>query len=133
MAASRKQTKPVRHSGLNEILAACSTPPTTAIDARLAQLAAGDTADREELVALACERMFEMAHRMLGRCPKVRRYEDTDDVVQNALVRLHRALASMSLESIGQFIGLAALQIRRRQRCRRRPANRRLRPRPAPA
>ena len=91
-----------------------ATPsPGPRLDAWLARLTAGDVSARDELVALACERMRAMAHRMLGRYPTVRRYDDSDDVAQNALVRLHRALATVSPESADQFFGLAALQIRR--------------------
>ena len=79
----------------------------------LARLAAGDQSARDELVEIACGRMRELAHRMLVRYPAVRRYDDTDDVVQNALVRLHRALAAVAPESPERFLGLAALQIRR--------------------
>lgn len=85
----------------------------TSLGDALARLAAGDEAARDELVAGACGRMREMAHRMLRGYPTVRRYDDTDDVVQNALVRLHRALSAVRPESPERFLGLAALQIRR--------------------
>ena len=41
------------------------------------------------------------------------RWEQTDDVVQNALVRLRRALETTSPESVRSFVNLAAVQIRR--------------------
>lgn len=86
-------------------------PP--ALEACLSRLAAGDPTARDELVALACERMRVLAHRMLGRYRTVRRYDDTDDVVQNALMRLHRSLVNVVPKSPERFAGLAALQIRR--------------------
>jgi RNA polymerase sigma-70 factor (ECF subfamily) len=43
----------------------------------------------------------------------VRRWEETDDVLQNALLRLHRALREVALPSARDFFRLAALQIRR--------------------
>jgi RNA polymerase sigma-70 factor (ECF subfamily) len=45
--------------------------------------------------------------------PRLRRWEQTDDVLQNALLRLHRSLAEVRPESVRHFIGLAATQIRR--------------------
>ena len=43
----------------------------------------------------------------------MRRWEETDDVLQNALVRLRRALEHTSPESVRSFVNLAAVQIRR--------------------
>ena len=50
---------------------------------------------------------------MLHGYPGVHRWEETDDVLQNALVRLHRALATVKPQSPRQFYGLATMQIRR--------------------
>lgn len=87
--------------------------PQPSVEACLARLAAGDGTAADALIELACGRMRAIAHRMLGRYPSVRRYDDTDDVVQNSLLRLHRALNSVSPETPERFLGLAALQIRR--------------------
>lgn len=88
-------------------------PGNASLEACLDRLAAGDAGARDDLIAVACERMRAIAHRMLGRFPTVRRYDDTDDVMQNALVRLHRALGSVTPASPERLLGLAALQIRR--------------------
>ena len=79
----------------------------------LARLAAGDQSARDELVEIACGRMRELAHRMLVRYPAVRRYDDTDDVVQNASLRLYRAMGEIVPTDSRGLLGLAALQIRR--------------------
>jgi len=50
---------------------------------------------------------------MLGTFPGVRRWSETDDVLQSALLRLHRSLGSVQPSSSKEFYGLAALQIRR--------------------
>jgi RNA polymerase sigma-70 factor (ECF subfamily) len=50
---------------------------------------------------------------MLRRFPQVRRWEETDDVLQNAMVRLRRALETTSPVSVRSFVNLAALQVRR--------------------
>ena len=43
----------------------------------------------------------------------MRRWEQTDDVLQNALLRLHRSLKEVKPNSVPEFLGLAATQIRR--------------------
>jgi RNA polymerase sigma factor (sigma-70 family) len=50
---------------------------------------------------------------MLHRCPRVQRWEETDDVFVEAVARLHRALAEVEPESTQHFYNLAATQIRR--------------------
>jgi RNA polymerase sigma factor (sigma-70 family) len=50
---------------------------------------------------------------MLRTYPGVRRWEQTDDVLQNALIRLCHALGALTPESPRHFYSLAALQIRR--------------------
>ena len=49
---------------------------------------------------------------MLGRFPNVRRWADTDDVLQNAQLRLLHALETVRPDSTRRFFGLAAKQIR---------------------
>ena len=50
---------------------------------------------------------------MLRSFPTVKRWSQTDDVLQNAMIRLHRSLGEVKPESPRQFYGLAATQIRR--------------------
>jgi RNA polymerase sigma-70 factor (ECF subfamily) len=50
---------------------------------------------------------------MLDDYSRVRRYEETDDVMQNALLRLDRALSAVAPASEADFFRLAAAQIRR--------------------
>jgi RNA polymerase sigma factor (sigma-70 family) len=73
----------------------------------------GDRAARDELLAYAMERLCRLTRKMLAGYPGVRRWEDTDDVLQNALLRLCRALEEVHPESAREFFQLAALQIRR--------------------
>jgi RNA polymerase sigma factor (sigma-70 family) len=69
---------------------------------------------REELLTYSCGRLRRLAHRLLQGFPEVRRHEDTDDVLQNALIKLGRALDVLPpRKSVAEFIGLAALQVRR--------------------
>jgi len=70
-------------------------------------------AAREGLVALAAVRMQALAHRMVSGAARVRRWEETDDVVQGAMLRLHRALRAVTPNDTQHFLRLAALQVRR--------------------
>ncbi len=95
-----------------------STPATDAtlcraLEAGFDALRGGDPAARERIVELMTERMRSMAHRMLRSYKAVRRWDDTDDVVQNASLRFLRALDETVPESPKHLVNLAALQIRR--------------------
>jgi RNA polymerase sigma factor (sigma-70 family) len=83
----------------------------------LEQLRQGDQAAaaeaRNEVINHAAERLEALARRMLRHYPRLRRWEQTGDVLQSAVLRLHRALATVRPESPAQFYGLAAAQIRR--------------------
>src|SRR3954451_11884248 len=86
---------------------------TTLIGQLLGRLRAGDGAARDQLLGLACRRLGRLAHRMLRDFPGVARWEGTDDVLQNATLRLCRALKDATPESPRSFFNLAAVQIRR--------------------
>ena len=86
---------------------------TTDARALLDRLRAGDSSARDLLIALAQGRFVALARAMLRRYPHVRRWEETDDLLQAALVRLHRSLAEVRPEDVPHFDNLAAAQIRR--------------------
>ncbi len=67
---------------------------------------------RGELIGRACERLRRLTRRMLPPDDRLRRFEDTDDVLQNAALRLWRALESVPLTSVAEFLRLAAWHIR---------------------
>ena len=73
----------------------------------------GDAEARNELIRSVCRRLELMAHRMLAQYPRVQRWADTGDVLQNSLMRLLRSLEEVEIESLADFFGLAATQIRR--------------------
>jgi RNA polymerase sigma factor (sigma-70 family) len=83
------------------------------IQACLERLRRGDQSAQSALLECACDRLVRLARRMLKGFPRVHRWEETDDVLQNALVRLRRALETTSPASVQSFINLAAVQIRR--------------------
>lgn len=73
----------------------------------------GDIAARESLLNHACDRLLRLTRKMFHTYPNLRRWEQTDDVFQNSMIRLHRALAEVRLESVRHFFNLAAVQVRR--------------------
>jgi len=78
--------------------------------------AAARAAARDEVIAVACERLRLLTHRMLRDYPGVHRWEQTDDVMQNAVLRLCRALNDVPLATPQDFFRVAALQVRRELR-----------------
>jgi RNA polymerase sigma-70 factor (ECF subfamily) len=77
------------------------------------QMQSGDPNAREELIRTSLGRLERLARKMLRGFPGVARWEDTGDVLQNALIRLDRALHAVTPGSGREFIGLAAEMIRR--------------------
>jgi RNA polymerase sigma factor (sigma-70 family) len=73
----------------------------------------GDKGAKSLLVDHACERLLKLTRKMFRGFPGLRRWEQTDDVFQNAIIRLHRALASVEIDSVRHFFYLAAEQVRR--------------------
>jgi len=73
----------------------------------------GDPRAKTLLLDHACDRLLRLTRKMFRNYPTLRRWEATDDVFQGALVRLHRALGSVDLQSVRHFFNLAGVQIRR--------------------
>jgi RNA polymerase sigma factor (sigma-70 family) len=88
-----------------------SQPGVTAV--LIQRLAARDRSAVEELIEHSIDRLRRLARKMLREDPKVRRWEQTDDVLQNACLRLCRALEKVSPDSPKGFFKLAAAMIRR--------------------
>jgi RNA polymerase sigma factor (sigma-70 family) len=79
----------------------------------LDRLTAGDDSAREQLLEICDRRLRELASRLLGKFSKVRRQDDTDDVAQNAALRLYRALQETVPKSPRGLMGLMSVQIQR--------------------
>ncbi len=73
----------------------------------------GDDTSPEVLLTNANERLLRLARRLKRDFPTVGRWEQTEDVLQNALVRLYQSLKTVEIQSSLHFHRLAALQIRR--------------------
>lgn len=86
---------------------------TIYVQSCLDRLARGDESARAELFERTCERLRGLARKMLRNYPRVQRWEETSDVLQNAVLRLDRALKQMNVKTSRDYFGLAALNIRR--------------------
>ncbi len=90
---------------------------TAVLQSWLEQLKSADGARADEarraVINHAGERLEKLARKMLTNYPRLRRWEQTGDVLQNALLRLHRSLSTIRPDSVRQFYGLAATMIRR--------------------
>jgi RNA polymerase sigma-70 factor (ECF subfamily) len=86
---------------------------TTYLQGVIARLGTGDPAARDDLLHHSYDRLHRLAHRMLQDFPRLRRWEDTDDVLHRAHLRLIRALEKANPGTVREFFGLASTQIRR--------------------
>ena len=75
--------------------------------------ASGQESARQALLDHACDRLLRLTRKMFHGYPNLRRWEQTDDVFHNAVIRLHRALAKVKVESVRHFFNLAAVEVRR--------------------
>jgi RNA polymerase sigma-70 factor (ECF subfamily) len=86
---------------------------TTQLQGLLDQAAKGHAPAYDELVNRAAERLLKLTGKMLRNYPHLKRWEQTDDVFQNAVIRLHRSLSEVKPDTVQKFFGLATTQIRR--------------------
>ena len=79
----------------------------------LDRIQAGDPSASDDLLRNVGDRLKRLARKMLRRFPGVQRWADADDVLQNATLRLLRALKEVRPASTQEFFSLAAEQMRR--------------------
>jgi RNA polymerase sigma-70 factor (ECF subfamily) len=79
----------------------------------LERLHQGDTAGRMALLEGFSDRLMRLAHVMFRDYPRLRRWTETGDVAQNAVIRLDRALQAVRPPTLRDFYRLATLEIRR--------------------
>jgi RNA polymerase sigma-70 factor (ECF subfamily) len=79
----------------------------------LARLQAGDPSAREELFQRACERLRRLTRKMLRDYARLQRWQETDDVFQSAMLRLHQNLQKHTPASAQEFFQWSAKEIRR--------------------
>jgi RNA polymerase sigma-70 factor (ECF subfamily) len=83
------------------------------LTAIVARHRAGDIRARDELISIVHERLFRLTRKMLKEFPSVHRWEDTDDVFQNACLRLHRSMEEVTFATVTDLFRFASATIRR--------------------
>jgi RNA polymerase sigma-70 factor (ECF subfamily) len=86
---------------------------TQQIEQWITQLRQGDKSARDALLRCAGERLLRLTRKMLKQSADVKRWEQTDDVFQNAMLRLYKSLDQIELQNAQHFYHVAAMQIRR--------------------
>ena len=86
---------------------------TLLIERCINRLNAGESSVRGELLEIACQRLRRMTAKMKRSYERVGRWEETEDVLQNASLRLYQSLKDVYIEDVRHFFRLAAMQIRR--------------------
>ncbi|MCE9532881.1 MAG: sigma-70 family RNA polymerase sigma factor [Planctomycetes bacterium] len=79
----------------------------------LDRLRDGDSAARDELLRHACDCLQRLTRKMLNDYKGVRRWEETGDIFQNAMIRLCKGLNDVTPPTVRDFYRFAALQVRR--------------------
>ncbi len=90
-----------------------SVANTQTIEMLIQRFAAGDESAKGELIGVLLERFRKTASRLMKRNPRIRRWEATDDVLQQAMVRMSRCLDRIKPNSATHLFSLVHLQISR--------------------
>ena len=90
-----------------------ATESTIAVRHWLERHKAGDESARRELLEISMRRLRLLARRILTDIPSVKQVEETDDLLQNSVVRLWKCLAETRPETPVDYFRLAACLIRR--------------------
>src|SRR5262245_18606774 len=86
---------------------------STELQGLIDRLAAGDPSARGELIDRACGRLRRLARRIFHDFARLKRLEDTDDLLNEAVMRLLRRLeAGRQPASVAEFFRLAAREMR---------------------
>jgi RNA polymerase sigma-70 factor (ECF subfamily) len=90
-----------------------SEATATQLSDLIRRMNAGDPTVRDQLMERAYARLRRLARKMLRDFSRVERWAEADDVLQESVVHLLRALNEVPLGSATEFFRLAAMQIRR--------------------
>src|SRR5437868_1906753 len=86
---------------------------TTSMHRLIERIHDGDRQAEDELIGRVAGRLERLTRKMLHSFPGVTQWEQTDDVLQNALMRLLRTLEKLKPENTRAFFGLATEHLRR--------------------
>ena len=73
----------------------------------------GDDQARNTLISILMDRFHATASRLLGLNPRLKRWEATDDVLQNTMIRLNQSLLEVRPSNVRELLGLTRLQFSR--------------------
>lgn len=79
----------------------------------LDRLSKGDESARGRIIEVCSGRLRLLVQRMLSSFPNVKRWEEDDDVFQEAAMRLYETLGKMTLAGPRDVMAIAVTQIRR--------------------
>jgi RNA polymerase sigma-70 factor (ECF subfamily) len=85
---------------------------TAQLQALLDRLNAGDDTARAQLLERSLERFRKLTRKYFSKTSRLRRRDETDDVVNKAMIRLHKALTQIHPSSVKTYEGLATRHIR---------------------
>lgn len=85
---------------------------STGIDNLIKRLKEKEPKVREELIAYTLERLRKLTRRMFRKYPGLKTLEETDDIVQKLVIRLHRMLDELVPDNTASFFRLASQNIR---------------------
>jgi RNA polymerase sigma-70 factor (ECF subfamily) len=87
-------------------------PSTDSLQCLLERMNCGDVSARNDLIRYVERRLWRLATKMFQDYVRLGRWEDVEDVLQNALVRLLQALERVKPASVAEFFRLATRNIR---------------------
>ena len=88
-----------------------SSEPMTPIQACLNRIAAGDEHARADLYRLTRDRLLVMTRALMVRFSRLRRWVESEDVLQNTLLRLDKTFEQISFDSTRAFLATAGKHI----------------------
>lgn len=86
---------------------------TQAIESWVQRLKNGDDEAQERLLQLAGDRLMHLTRQIKKDFARLARWEETDDVYQQSVLRLYSAMKAVEVQNATHFLRLAAQQIRR--------------------
>jgi RNA polymerase sigma factor (sigma-70 family) len=86
---------------------------TAQIQGALDRFVAGEAQAKAELIRISEERLLLLTRSLLRGFPRARELDDTTGIFSESYLRLHTALDEIKPTTVRQFLGLAALEIRR--------------------
>ena len=86
---------------------------TLKLERGIEQLSSGDSSVRGELLNLACQRLLRLTARLRRDFQQLEGDATTEEVFQNASLRLYQAMHDTPIKDVRHFYQLAAIHIRR--------------------